>query len=143
MRAASLALLIGLIAASACYGHCQIPCGIYDDEARFGLLLEHVLTIEKSISEINKISKEDATDYNQIVRWVMNKEHHAEEIQEIALQYFLAQRVKEGQDHYDDQLRLLHGIIVSAMKAKQSLDESNVSELRAKIEEFKQVYMER
>lgn len=141
MRAAFLAVLLSLLTTSMCYGHCQIPCGIYDDEARFTLLLEHVTTIEKSITEIKALSDGDVSDYNQLVRWIMNKEHRAEEIQEIALQYFLAQRVKEGQEHYEDQLKLLHGIIVGAMKTKQSLDEANVTDLRTKIGAFKKVYM--
>ena len=37
-----------LISASA---HCQIPCGIYDDPARFKALAEHI------VAEANKIGK--------------------------------------------------------------------------------------
>jgi nickel superoxide dismutase len=27
--------------------HCEIPCGIYDDEMRINMVLEHIATIEK------------------------------------------------------------------------------------------------
>ena len=75
--------------------HCEIPCGIYGDEARFTAMLEDVQTIEKSMNEINKLSMEDKVNYNQIVRWVNNKEQHADHIREVVAQYFMAQRIKE------------------------------------------------
>ena len=34
------------------FGHCQIPCGIYDDLMRIHQMEEHVLTIEKSINKL-------------------------------------------------------------------------------------------
>jgi len=41
---------------SLAYSHCQIPCGIYDDEARFTEIAEHITTIEKSMKEIESLS---------------------------------------------------------------------------------------
>ena len=35
--------------------HCEIPCGIYDDELRISMLNEHITTIEKSMNQIMKI----------------------------------------------------------------------------------------
>jgi len=142
MKSLVSVVLLSLVAVSVCYGHCQIPCGIYDDGMRFTLLLEHVETIDKSITEAKRLSEAEVPDYNQLVRWIVNKEHHATEIQEIASDYFLAQRIKEGGEHYGESLELLHGIIVYAMKTKQSLDESNVVELEKKILEFQELYME-
>ena len=74
--------------------HCEIPCGIYDDAARFEELFEHSRTIEKSMSEINELSNSEKIDYHSISRWTINKEKHAEKSQSIASQYFLTQRVK-------------------------------------------------
>ena len=51
-------LLIVVVAASSLLSHCQILCGIYDDSARFTLSEEHVTTIEKSMNEIERLSKE-------------------------------------------------------------------------------------
>ena len=58
--------------------HCEIPCGIYDDQMRINLIKEHITTIEKSMIQIMKIEKEKDHHSNQLVRWIMNKEHHAD-----------------------------------------------------------------
>ena len=49
-----VAFLTVIIFSSVVYGHCQIPCGIFDDETRIELMKEHVVTIEKSINELNQ-----------------------------------------------------------------------------------------
>ena len=41
---------------------------------------EHISTIEKSIKKIEELSKEKEKNSNQIVRWVVNKEKHAEDM---------------------------------------------------------------
>jgi len=154
----SLVLLFGLMA----YGffHCEIPCGIYNDEMRFEIILEHIQTIEKSIHEIKHLSAHnwkayklseasDPVNTNQLVRWINNKEKHAEEIQYTISQYFLTQRIKwsdemkpEEQKSYYDQLSLCHKILVYAMKTKQSLDPSNVEALKKSVADFKKIYFE-
>ena len=41
--------------------HCQVPCGIYDDQARIHQLEEDATTIAKAITEINALAgKHDA-----------------------------------------------------------------------------------
>ena len=60
--------------------HCEIPCGIYDDELRTKLIAEHSTTIEKSMKQIIELSKANSVDYNQLSRWVSNKEAHATKI---------------------------------------------------------------
>lgn len=128
-----------LLAASAA-AHCEIPCGIYDDEARIGMLLEHVATIEKSMNQITTIEKNKDHNANQLVRWVMNKEKHATELQEIVTQYFLTQRIKFDTKAYDKKLALLHQMLVYAMKCKQSTDLAHTAKLTGLIQEFKQLY---
>jgi nickel superoxide dismutase len=143
--------VLGLIAAtgSRALAHCQIPCGIYDDPIRFSQLAEHVTTIEKSMKLITELSGEETPNYNQIVRWVNNKERHADELTEIATFYFMAQRVKPPTDpndkaaaaKYVKQVTLLHQIVVHSMKAKQSTDLENVAKLRTLIEAFQASYL--
>lgn len=128
-----------LLAAGAA-AHCEIPCGIYDDEARIGMLLEHVATIEKSMNQITTIEKNKDHNANQLVRWVMNKEKHATELQEIVTQYFLTQRIKFDTKAYDKKLALLHQMLVYAMKCKQSTDLAHTAKLTGLIQEFKQLY---
>jgi len=129
------------------FPHCQIPCGIYDDEARFRMMEEDILTVEKSMNEINRLTKENDKDYNQIVRWVNNKEHHADKISETATYYFMAQRVapvdigKEREYRaYMDKLSPLHELVFYSMKAKQTVDLSYVDKMRAALEKFRAVY---
>lgn len=129
--------------------HCEVPCGIYGDSVRIALLYEHITTIEKSMKMINELSEADTPDYNQLVRWVMNKEEHAKKIQEIVSQYFLHQRVKvkSADDEaafrkYIKQLTSLHQVSVFAMKSKQSTDLSIIDSLREKVHVFEHAYFD-
>jgi len=88
------ALSVAAAFGSLAYSHCQVPCGIYGDDTRFTLIAEHITTIEKSMNQIEALSKEQHPNWNQIVRWVVNKEDHADQLTEIVTFYFLAQRVK-------------------------------------------------
>ncbi|MBT8043142.1 MAG: superoxide dismutase [Kiritimatiellales bacterium] len=115
--------------------HCQIPCGIYDDQMRIHMMEEHVTTIEKSMKEIAA-----SPNQNQAVRWVLNKETHADELSEIVTYYFLAQRIKPGMDHYEENLKTLHEILVYSMKAKQTADLANVEKLKELIHNLEHTY---
>ena len=100
--------------------HCQIPCGIYDDHARVRAMLEDAATVEKSARLMAELSgKTDAQSQNQLVRWVMNKEAHAQRIITTISDYFFTQRVKPDQKDYPERLVKHHAVIIAAMKAKQ------------------------
>ena len=91
----TLALSLSIFLSSKIYGHCQVPCGIYDDAVRIVQLEEDITTIRKAMNMINDLSgKSDAQSLNQITRWVTTKEQHAQNAQKTILNYFLAQRVK-------------------------------------------------
>ena len=125
---------------AAAYPHCQIPCGIYDDNARFVRIAENITTIEKSMNNIIELSQEEKPVYNQIVRGVNNKDEHAEDIIEIATNYFLAQRVEPGEGN-EMKLDLLHKMIYSSMKAKQTTELKYVAELRMILVDFQAAYI--
>jgi len=136
-----------LILGQQSYAHCEIPCGIYGDSIRIALLKEHIATIEKSMNMINELSAADQPDYNQLVRWVVNKEEHAAEMQYIVSQYFLHQRIKptdpSDSEHYDKyikELTLLHQILVFSMKSKQSTDLSIIESLNKTVDAFAHSY---
>lgn len=127
--------------------HCEIPCGIYGDSTRIVLIYEHISTIEKSMNKINELSKQDSPNYNQLVRWVVNKEEHAKKIQDIVSQYFLHQRIKPKSTDdeaayrkYIKQLELLHHISLFAMKSKQNTDLIIIDTLREKVHLFEHAY---
>jgi nickel superoxide dismutase len=140
-------VILACVFATIAYSHCQIPCGIYDDHVRFDMISEHITTIEKSMKMITELSKQEKANMNQIVRWVQNKEKHADEISHIVTHYFMAQRVKpspktEGKeyDEYVKKLTLLHKMLISSMKAKQTIDLVNVERLRSLLAEFHLIY---
>jgi len=127
--------------------HCQVPCGIYDDGMRVKMIAEHITTIEKAMNQIMALSKETPVNYNQIVRWVVNKEKHAEELSNIVTYYFMAQRLKpvvkkkkKNYSHYQEQLELLHHLLVYTMKAKQSTDLELIEKLRKLLKKFEEAY---
>ena len=129
------------VAQPRAWAHCEIPCGIYDDHARIIQLLEDTATIAKSVDQINvSAGSHQAQGQQQLVRWTMNKEHHAQKIQDTIAQYFLSQRVKPARQgtaawsDYVTQLVQHHAVIVAAMKTKQSVDPAAVETLRATIE---------
>lgn len=129
------------------YAHCEIPCGIYEDTLRIEMIREHIVTIEKSMKMIIELSKAETPNYNQIVRWVNNKDDHANQLQDIVSQYFLHQRIvpvgpenKEMYDKYIERLTLLHQLLVYAMKAKQTTDLAYIEKLNTTINAFEKSY---
>ncbi len=133
-------VIVGATGQSALYAHCEIPCGIYHDQLRIEMIREHITTVEKSMNEIIRLSAETPVNYNQLVRWIDNKEAHADYIQEIVSQYFLTQRINPGQEKYEARLAVLHQMLVAAMKCKQTLDLTNVKALRDLTDNFVDFY---
>lgn len=142
-------LMVGLVlvlSPAPASAHCQIPCGIYDDSLRFVMLTEDITTIEKSIKSITELSAAAEKDYNQIVRWVTNKDEHANKFMEIVSDYFLAQRIKSvppTDSMYNlcvKKVTVLQQMLVTAMKCKQTTDMENVTRLRQLVAEFKDLY---
>ena len=125
------------------HAHCQIPCGIYDDHARIQSMLEDTATVEKSVKLILELAdKSDAQSQNQLVRWVMNKEKHAQQIISTISDYFLTQRVNPSQKDYTDRLLKHHAVIIAAMKAKQNADITHAHDLTESIEALLSYYPE-
>lgn len=123
--------------------HCQIPCGIYDDYARVLLMLEDATTIEKSAQLIAELAgKSDPQSQNQLVRWVMNKEKHAQNIIATISDYFLTQRVKPEQKDYAERLKKHHAVIIAAMQAKQNADLKYAKSLKESIAALAAYYPE-
>ena len=120
------ATAISLAFTSTAGAHCQVPCGIYDDD-----------NVSKQIVEL---SKDPAANAHQLTRWINNKESHAQSLQETVLNYFLAQRLKTDDPKYDEKLKLCHALIVTAMKCKQSTDEANVKKLHELLHEFESAF---
>ncbi len=128
--------------------HCQIPCGIYDDQARFSSMLEDVRTIDKSMRQIKSLGQMEAPNWNQLVRWIHNKEVHAEKLAETITYYFMPQRIKlpdavdeAGRHKYVKEITLLHEILLNSMKAKQTIDLKYCTRLLELIQQFRKSYL--
>jgi nickel superoxide dismutase len=142
-----IVMAVFALGSQSVWAHCQIPCGIFTDDMRFKMIKEDITTIEKSMNQIVKLSKENPVNYNQLVRWINNKDEHAGRIQGIVDAYFLTQRIKpadpknsEAYEEYTGKLVLLHQLLFYAMKCKQTTDLAHVEKLRSLLDEFYNVY---
>ncbi len=88
------------------------------------------------MKQILKLQGDSTINHNQLVRWVVNKENHANALQEIVTQYFMTQRIKIDTENYIKKLGLLHQMLVYSMKCKQTTDLSYISKLRLLVQEF-------
>jgi len=122
--------------------HCEIPCGIYDDSMRINMLREHITTIEKSMNQILTLEQKPGDNANQLIRWVINKEQHADALQEIVTQYFMTQRIKPEAKQYLVKLQTLHELLLAAMKSKQTTDLGQVKRLRELVGQFEKSYFD-
>ena len=144
MKISFLTIIISFLFPYLLGAHCQIPCGIYDDQARFNTIEEHIVTIEKSMKMLNKDGMAD----NQYIRWVINKEQHADAIRDIIVNYFLQQRVKlpsasSSKDDYviyQAKLETLHNMLLLLVRSKQTTDTDVTFRLKNSIKEFKKAY---
>jgi nickel superoxide dismutase len=132
--------LVVVLGSGTAFAHCEIPCGIYDDQMRVHMIAEHIKTIEKSMKEVKRLVSEEPMNKNQIVRWIMNKEDHANQLQEIVTQYFMTQRIKPDTEKYTEKLTVLHKMMIYAMKCKQTTDVGHVATLRSLLDAFSKLY---
>lgn len=146
-RLSIAAILIALTAAPLAYvaAHCEIPCGIYDDDRRFTDMLEDTETISKAIDSVDDLvgsldGGADPLTINQITRWTVTKEDHATHLQHTIAQYFMTQRIKPSDPQYVSKLTAAHKVMVAAMKCKQNSDPGTADDLKAAIKAFQTAY---
>jgi nickel superoxide dismutase len=141
-------LVMAVLVTPIVYSHCQVPCGIYDDPARFNKISENTALVEKAMKTIEELSADPKKNMNQLVRWVNVKDQHADDTEQIITYYFMAQRIvpvdkKDAAvyEKYIKQLTLLHEMLVTSMKTKQSTDLANVEKLKNLLAEFRESYL--
>ncbi|KAH8077531.1 hypothetical protein JL720_9911 [Aureococcus anophagefferens] len=87
--------------------------------------------------------------FNQMTRWVNNKESHAEKIITAVSEYSLCQRVKPfgaagrpSRARRTTSTRLAHhAVMTAAMKAKQNVDPSFAEALEHAVDDFSKMYL--
>jgi len=132
-------------------GHCQVPCGIFDDPKLVAEIKEAIATIKKAMVQINDLSKEmNALNINQMTRWVNTKEEHASKVIHLMSDYCLCQRVKPVSDpktpfksegDYIEALKAHHQVMICAVKCKQTVDPANADALDAAAAEMSKMYL--
>ncbi|MEO0413570.1 MAG: superoxide dismutase [Ni] [Verrucomicrobiota bacterium] len=146
-----LAAVVSVFSVQQASAHCQVPCGIYDDNNVIQSMHTDAVTIEKAMKQIAELSADTAANAQQLVRWTNNTESHAQAVQEKVLNYFLAQRLKVPADDADDaakaayaaKLGLCHQVIVTCMKCKQTTDTANAEKLHALLKDFQDHFGEK
>mgnify|MGYP001367029796 CR=1 FL=1 len=76
------------------------------------------------------------------MRWVINKEEHAQDIIDTINNYYLTQRVKSKQKDYTGRLIKHHAIMIAAMKIKQNAEINYAQELINSIDNIAAYYPE-
>ena len=126
-------------------GHCQVPCGIFDDPAIVEEIKQAAATIRKAMVQSSELhASGTAQDINQMVRWINTKEEHASKIITLVSEYCLCQRVKKeifaDDKDYVDALKAHHAVMQAAMKCKQSVDTATADVLDHALGDFCKMY---
>eukprot|EP00927_Polykrikos_kofoidii_P072814 TRINITY_DN68908_c0_g1_i1.p1 TRINITY_DN68908_c0_g1~~TRINITY_DN68908_c0_g1_i1.p1 ORF type:complete len:230 (-),score=36.43 TRINITY_DN68908_c0_g1_i1:180-869(-) len=132
-------------------GHCQVPCGIFDDPKLVVELRETCATIRKAMVHVGEMSNDlSPSGLNQLIRWTETKEKHASKIVTFVSEYCLCQRLKpvgdpktpfKSQGDYIEALRAHHTLLLAAVACKQTVDLSNVDRLEAAIGAVSSMYV--
>ena len=132
-------------------GHCQVPCGIFDDPKLVADVNEAVATIKKAMVQIGELSASiTPLNINQMTRWVNTKEEHAGKIITLMSEYCLCQRVKPVSDpktpfsseaDYIAALQSHHQVMLAAVKCKQNVDPALGDALAAAVAEMSKMYL--
>jgi ubiquitin len=145
-KESTLHLLLGLRG-----GHCQVPCGIFDDPRLVAELKEDVETIRKSMLQIEELYPDmNPQNLNQMTRWINTKELHCSKIITQISEYCLCQRVKPvgapqspftKDEDFMSALKAHHAVMVAAMKAKQSVDPATADALEHAVDDCCKMYL--
>ena len=132
-------------------GHCQVPCGIFDDPKLVAEIREACATIRKAMVKMNELGADmNVQNFNQMTRWCNTKEEHANKIIHLAGDYSLCQRVKkpgvagspfQSEKDYLDALVAHHTLMQAAMKAKQTVDVAACDTLEHAATDFSKMYL--
>jgi ubiquitin len=129
-------------------GHCQVPCGIFDDPAMVAELKEAAVTIRKAVvqaGELHAAAGGDLLAMNQLVRWIGVKEEHADKIIHRVGSYCLCQRVKKeifpDDAAYVQALKAHHAVLQAAMKTKQVVDPAACDALDHALADMAKMYL--
>ncbi len=129
----AVALLLGLGQLSA---HCQMPCGIYDDQMVYDQINQYYLTMFKGVKALENNKFQTDEDKNHFVRWVMTKDRLSDEVAMMITTYFLQQKILPIEDN-NELLKSLHRLLFLLVAIKQNVDIKIVKDFGNEWEKFK------
>jgi nickel superoxide dismutase len=120
--------------------HCDIPCGIYDPHhALIGALT--VIRMIDLMNEMKQAHGADSPDYvNNMPRYIMVKEEHAEIVKREVRVIFGDYMKKEQVEAFPELPTLVHKIMQQASKARQSMDRQAAMDLLDKVNRFAEIF---
>ena len=128
-------------------GHCQVPCGIFDDPMICAQVRQDAATVRKAMAQAGELHAEAGTSLlamNQVTRWIATKEEHCKNIIQTVSEYMLCQRVKRAEikteEEYLEVLKLHHAAMQAAMKCKQTCDLAQADDLDHCLDHLCKVY---
>jgi len=137
---------IFLASAVACFSltsslsaHCQMPCGIYNDQMMYDQVNQFYLTAFKAVKALEHNEFTTDEDKNQFVRWVMTKERLCNETAMLLTTYFFQQKIMPIDDNID-LVKSLHKLLFQLVAIKQNVDIKLVKEFGKEWENFKQLF---
>jgi len=143
---AALGRVPGLVPAALVRCHCQVPCGIFDDDVPVNSVKKDATPVHKAMVQINELSTAGtALALNQATRWVVTKEDAAKNIISTVSEYMLCQRVKkelfEKDEEYLQALAAHHACLTAAVKTKQVVDATACDALDHAIADLAPMYI--
>lgn len=120
--------------------HCDIPCGIYDPHAaQVGALT--VIRMIDLMGEMKQAHKPEDPDYiNNMPRYVLVKEEHAELVKR-EVRVIFGDYVKQEQlDKFPELPGLVHKIYQLGSKCRQSADRQVAMDLLTAVNRFAEIY---
>ena len=120
--------------------HCDIPCGIYDPHhAQLAALT--VIRMIDLMNDLKQAHGPETVDYiNNMPRYVMVKEEHAELVKREVRVIFGDYIKKEQVEQYPELPALVHKIMQFGSKARQTADRQAALDLLAAVNRFAEIF---
>lgn len=135
-------LMMALGAGNALYGHCQLPCGIYDNDLIFNYVNQYIETMQKACDEIETLKTESAQDRAQFVRWVVLKDDESNKVADLVTSYFLQQVIKPEKEDTNKKVMAVYGLLQQLAKIKQTANVDPVNKFLEMWREFVLMFQE-
>lgn len=121
-------------------GHCQMPCGIYNDSMVYDKIDQYVETMYKGDTILTNGKFANPWGRNEFVRWVITKEKMTDEIAELLMTYFLQQKIKPDEEDTVDKIKSVHKLMFMLVQIKQNTDRKFVENFNEEWNKFKLMF---